>query len=261
MSEEVEQLDDEFIPKIRKKRGRPKNENYLGWEEARAFMRGEMIPSRGKFFEWWDRNKPKAIPRFPYRVYQEEWTSWNDFLGTNNKFNEKIGTKWRPFLEATSWAIKLGLKSQVEWMEYCKQENLLPADIPARPDLVYDDWRGWTHWLGNRPVEAIQARQEIAKKIQVYYIVQYPDVPGNILTFGVDPAGLTSFKARWEHEKFIIVRMFWYEPEKADKIRRIVEALSSPYLGDERQRLVPNVWEIAYYLQMEMDQITRKDVA
>lgn len=260
MSNVDEQLD-EVVPKTPKKRGRPKNQNYLSWEEARTHMRSELIPSRGKYFEWWDRNKPKTIPRFPYRVYKDEWTSWNDFLGTNNKFNEKIGTRWRPFLEATSWALKLGLKSQSEWMEYCKQEELLPDDIPARPDLVYEEWRGWPHWLGNRPVEAIQSHQEVAKKIQVYYIIQYPDVPGNVLTFGIDPTGLTSFKARWEQEKFHIVRMFWYDPAKADKIRRVVEALSSPYLGDETQRLVPNVWEIVYYLQMELDQITRKDVA
>ena len=58
----------------KKKRGRPKNENYLPWDEARAFIRDELLPSRGKFFEWWDRNKPKAIPRFPYRVYKE-WTT------------------------------------------------------------------------------------------------------------------------------------------------------------------------------------------
>lgn len=244
----------------KKKRGRPKNENYLSWDEARAHMRSELIPSRGKFFEWWERNKPKTIPRFPYRVYQEEWTSWNDFLGTNNKFNEKIGTKWRPFLEAVSWAIKLGLKSQAEWMEYCKQEEGLPADIPARPDLVYDEWRGWPHWLGNRPVEAIQARKEIAQNIQVFYIVQYPDVPQNILSFGIESAGITSFKSRWEHEKFNIVRMFWYDPTKAAKINKIIDALSSPYLGSDTQRLVPNVWEIVYYLQMEMQQITNKDV-
>lgn len=246
--------------KDKKRRGRPKNQNYLTWEEAREFMRNEMIPSRGKYFEWWDRNKPKTIPRFPYRVYQDEWTSWNDFLNTDNKFNEKVGTKWRPFLEATSWAIKIGLKSQSDWMEYCKQEGALPVDVPARPDLVYDDWRSWSHWLGNRPVEALQSRQEIAAKTQIYYIIRYSSVPENVLTFGVHSDGLTSFKTRWEEEKFTILRMFWYDPEKANRINTIVEKLSSPYMGDDSQRLVPNMWEVVYYLQGEMDQITHRDV-
>lgn len=243
----------------KKKRGRPKNQNYLSWDEARSHMRSEMIPSRGKYFEWWDRNKPKTIPRFPYRVYQEEWTSWNDFLGTNNKFNEKVGTKWRPFLEAVSWAIKRGLKSQNEWMEFCKQEGLLPEDIPARPDLVYEEWRGWPHWLGSRPTELVQAQQEI-KKTHIYYIIHTADAPLNVLTFGIDPNGLTSFKHRWEDEKFEIVRMYWWDSDKSERVQKIVRALSSSMYDDETRRIVPNTWELLYYLGMELQQITAKDV-
>lgn len=254
-------IDDTSSTQEKKRRGRPKNEHYLSWEEAREFMRSELIPSRGKFFEWWDRNKPKTIPRFPYRVYQTEWTSWNDFLGTDNKFNEKIGTKWRPYLEAVAWSSKLSLKSQTEWMEFCKLEGRLPDDIPARPDLVYDDWRSWTHWLGNRQAEAAQTRQELAQKVQVYYIIHQPDVPQNVLEFGIEPTGPAAFKQRWQAVNFDIVRMFWYDPEKAPIIKRIVEALSTPYMGDERQRIVPNVWEIVYHMQMHLETITSKDVS
>lgn len=247
-----------------KPRGRPKNANYLPWAEAREFVRGEMLPSRGKFFEWWDRNKPKTIPRFPYRVYtaEGEFTSWNDFLGTNNKFNDKIGIKWRPFLEATAWAIKLGLKSQDEWMEYCRQEESgVPKDIPARPDLVYDEWRSWSHWLGSRPAQKIEAQQEIAKKIQVFYIIHEAEQTAqNVLKFGVEPAGLTSMKARWEDQQFTIVKMFWYDPTKSAVINQIIEAFSRPYQGNNSERIVPNVWEIVYHLQMHLDQITPKDV-
>ena len=70
-----ETIDDNYEPagpeastKEKKRRGRPRNENYLSFEEARDHVRNELIPSRGKFFEWWDRNKPKSIPRFPYLV-------------------------------------------------------------------------------------------------------------------------------------------------------------------------------------------------
>jgi hypothetical protein len=251
-------LDEVHHPKKdSKKRGRPKNVHYLSWNEAREAMRSEMLPSRGKFFDWWDRNKPKVIPRFPYRVYQEEWTSWNDFLGTNNKFNDKVGIKWRPMVEANAWSIKHGLKSQSEWLEFCRIEGNLPEDIPARPDLVYDEWRSWGHWLGNRPVEAIEAKQEIAQKVHIYYIIHESDVPGNVLTFGIEPGGQSVLKARWETERFDVVRMFWYDHSKADIIKQIVESLSSPYTGYERQRIVPNVWEIVWHLQMHLEMITR----
>ncbi|TFG96310.1 hypothetical protein E4H12_11380, partial [Candidatus Thorarchaeota archaeon] len=195
-----EQIDTHIAEKqaAKKKRGRPKNENYLPWGEAREFMRGEMIPSRGKFFEWWSRNKPKAIPRFPYRVYKE-WVSWNDFLGTDNKFNEKVGRSWRQLDEASMWVHKLKLGSQAQWMDWCKEVGNLPVDIPARPDLVYDKWRSWKHWLGSKTVEAVEAKQQ-AQRHAVYYIVHESDVPINVFTYGTDNGGLSALKERWERE-------------------------------------------------------------
>lgn len=258
MSEEIEKTEEEIDAEIAerkasgKKRGRPKNENYLNWEEAREFIRSEMIPSRGKFFEWWERNKPKSIPRFPYRVYQAEWTSWNDFLGTNNKFNEKIGTRWRPLLEATNYVHSLKLKSQNEWMDFCKEEGLLPEDIPARPDLVYDTWRSWGHWLGNRPVEAIQAKSD-AQKTRLYYIIHEQHVPGNVYTFGIEPNGVSGLKARWENQKFDVIKMFWYESDKGELINKIVTSLSTPYGEYERERIVPNVWELLWHLSLHLE--------
>jgi len=251
-------LDDEQVADEHtstKRRGRPKNEHYLPWAEAREFIQSELIPSRGKFFEWWDRNKPKAIPRFPYRVYQAEWVSWNDFLGTSNKFNDKIGTRWRPLLEATGWALKLNLKTQTEWMEFCRVDGNLPADIPARPDLVYDGWRSWGHWLGNKPIAAIESHREVVQLTQVYYIIRNVESPGNVLVFGVEQAGLSAMKQWWELEQFEIVRLFWWDPSKAPTVNSIVNALSSPYKGDDRERLVPNVWEVIYYLEMELDRV------
>lgn len=261
MSDLHEPFDDEEVvePKAKKKRGRPKNENYIPWGEARDFIRGEMIPSRGKFFEWWDRNKPKAIPRFPYRVYKDEWTSWNDFLGTDNKFNEKIGTKWRPITEATTFTHSLGLKSQQEWMDWCRIDDNLPKDIPARPDLVYDEWRSWGHWLGNRPVQAIEAKKEAAKT-HVYYLIHEQDTPQNIVLVGIEPGGLSAMKERWERERFDIIKLFWYDQEKSVEIKKIVDALSSPYRDYASQRLVPNVWEIVYHLQMVLEIVTKEQM-
>jgi len=209
-------IDDNYEPpgpeastKEKKRRGRPRNENYLSFDEAREFVRSELLPSRGKFFEWWDRNKPKAIPRFPYRVYPE-WISWNDFLGTNNKFNDKIGTKWRSIEEACVWVHTLKVSSFNEWMEYCRTHEL-PEDIPARPDLVYDGWRSWNHWLGNRPVEAIEAKMD-PQKIQVFYIIHEPGTPANVFTFGVEPMGITALKQRHEQDPFTVIRLFWHDP-------------------------------------------------
>jgi hypothetical protein len=244
----------EVLPKAdRPKSGRPKSTNYIPYKEAREFMIGEMIPSRNKFLEWWDRNKPKAIPRFPYRVYGDEWIGWNDFLGNDNEFGLRVGKSWRPLEEAVVWVHKLKIESYTKWMEYAKT-GALPDDIPARPDLIYSTWKTWMHWLGNRPMEALAVAKE-AQKLQIYYIIHEQGVPENVFTFGVETMGQTALKERWEREKFDIVRLFWHEADKTDKIKKLVEGMSSTYLGLDKQRICPNVWEINYYLELTLQRI------
>jgi hypothetical protein len=242
-----------YLPPVQKQRGRPKNENYIPYLEAREFMLGELIPSRKKYMEWWDRNKPKAIPRFPYRVYQDDWTSWNDFLGTNNTFGLRVGKAWRPLEEAASWVHKLKIESYAKWMAYAK-ENTLPVDIPARPDLVYAGWKTWMHWLGNRPIEVLNVARE-AQRNQIYYVIHETGVPENIITFGLETMGQSAFKERWERDKFTIVRLFWYDAEQADQLKKLIDNCSTPYLGSNNQRTCTNMWEIIYYMELLLSRI------
>jgi len=263
-------IDDDYEPKEKdpskrdlppKAKGRPKNLNFLSFEDAKEFIREELIPSRSKYDEWWDRNKPKALPRFPYRVYIKNWISWNDFLGTDNSFNSKKRIIYRSLDDAIRWVHTLNIRSYKEWMEYCKSPgNEKPEDIPSRPELVYDNWRSWGHWLGNKVQPALEAQLQAAQNSQVYFIIRTLDVPQNVITYGVDPNGVTSFKSRWERDKFDIIAMFWNDPLRAPVLKQIVEAFSTPYLGQSSQRITPNVYEIVTRLQQQLRQITHKDV-
>ncbi|MGZ8924306.1 MAG: hypothetical protein ACXW2E_00350 [Nitrososphaeraceae archaeon] len=253
--EEIQNLDEPiFVAPPKPTRKRPSVEKYLSYEDAKEFVRGEMIPSRKKYHEWWDRHKPKAVPKFPYRTYRE-WTSWNDFLGTSNHFGIKAARSWRNMEEAALWVHRLRLENYVSWMAYCKI-NKLPVDIPTRPDLVYKKWKSWNHWLGNKPVEALQAVRD-AQKLHIYFIVHEKGVPENVFTFGVDTIGPSNFKERWQHEKFDIIKLFWYDAEKVTTIDHIVTTFSTPYLANDKQRICPNVWEILWYLSMNLDLITK----
>jgi len=236
-----------LLPK--KQKGRPKNENYLPYAEAREVMLKELLHSRSAFEHWWEREKPKTIPRFPYRVYKD-WVSWNDFLGTNNEFRTGAKT-WRPFKEAIQFVHSLRLTSQREWLEYCKEHSeTVPEDIPRRPDVVYNQWTSWAHWLGNKPIEVIAAAKEREKVSNaVYYIIHEQGVPGNVITYGVEPTGITALKDWWEHDKYDVIGMFQYEQDKGTMIKQLVESMSTPYLGEERQRITPNVWQIVETLQ------------
>lgn len=235
-------------PPVKKKAGRKPNSNYIPFEDARELVHNELLHSRGAYEMWWDRNKPKAIPRFPYRVYKE-WVSWNDFLGTNNEFRQPV-RNWRPMEEAIHYVHGLRLTSQREWLEFCRDNAAdVPEDIPKRPDVVYSKWVSWNHWLGNKPVEAIQAKVEAAK-IGVFYIIHEQGVPDNVITYGLEPKGLTTLKEWWDRDKFDVIKTFWHEPDRAATVQQVIEAFSSPYLGDNKQRITPNVWQIVEQLQM-----------
>jgi len=246
----------EHTPPTTHKRGKGKNPNFMSFADAKEFIQNEMIPSRGKFEEWFNRNLPKSIPKYPYRVYIEEWVSWNDFLGTSNSWNTKRNTTYRPLLEAAQWVNKKKIPSYKEWLVWCKIPGNLPEDIPARPDLVYPQWRSWKHWLGNTTIDALQVQQEQVYT-QVLYVLREGDMPENVLTVGIEPNGLTALKEKWIKEKFEVVKVFWYDPDKASDITQIIDALSTPYLGSDRHRITSHPYEIVWQLSNLVRTITK----
>ena len=243
--------------KIKNKGGRPKSTKYLPFEECRQLVRSELLPSKGKYQEWHDRNQPQQIPKYPYRVYTApgEWSSWNDWLGNSNTFNVRIGTKWLTLIEATKYVHTLNLKSFAEWMEYCKTGKLLDT-IPKRPELTYNDWISWPKFLGNTPAERIEVIKE-AQKTQVYYITHEIGAPENVFSFGVEQLGISGMKDRYSRGNIHIMKMFWYNPEKGALIKQAVEALSTPYMGQATQRIVPNVYQIIEIIQFHFDAVGR----
>ena len=187
----------------------------IPFEEARELIRKECIGSRKQYNEWHKSNKPKKIPRFPNRAYAEQWEGWNDFLGNDNSFDNKPKA-YRPFAEAIAWAHRLGLKGFEEWLNYVKENReTFPKDIPTRPDVVYDDWLSWMHWLGNRPREKVEAAQKVERESSIFYCIQekqYAD-QGTIFTFGIEKGGVSALKENWEMTKsFQVVRLFRHDP-------------------------------------------------
>jgi superfamily II DNA or RNA helicase len=119
---------------------------YRSFNKARAFVRNLGLKSHS---EWSDHCKsgkrPADIPAAPDSKYADAgWLGWGDWLGTG---------QYRSFKKARAFARKLGLKSQDEWIEYCKSGKK-PADIPARPYLKYAEagWSGMGDWLGTGAV-------------------------------------------------------------------------------------------------------------
>jgi len=229
----------------------------IPFDEAREFIRTQCIGSRKQYTEWHKANKPKQIPRYPNRAYGEEWDGWNDFLGTDNKF-DNTKKKWRPISEAIAWVHQLQLDGEKEWLAYCKENReTMPQDIPTRPDIVYNDWRSWMHWLGNRIPEKIEAQQEISQSSTIFYVMQEKEFANHstIFTFGIERGGVSGLKDQWQMTKdFYVIKMFEYDGNKMEDVQKVIDTMSTGYYGSNKIRICPNinelVWEIANYLEI-----------
>lgn len=75
--------------------------------------------------------------------------------------------KYRSYLKARGFALKLGLKNRYEWAVYCAIENLKPNDIPLNPDEIYKQWNGWENWLGSCEEVQYLSFQEAREKVRL----------------------------------------------------------------------------------------------
>ena len=120
------------------------NQKFVSFEEAREFVIKLGLKGQKEWREYSKSNKkPNNIPSTPDKTYKNKgWTNWGDFLGTGNA---TPGTQvWIPFEEARKFAIKLGLKGQKEWREYCNSGKK-PNNIPYCPFRTYKN-KGWINW-------------------------------------------------------------------------------------------------------------------
>jgi superfamily II DNA or RNA helicase len=122
---------------------------YRPLEGARAYVHGLGLKS---FTEWLDYcksgKKPDDIASNPNITYAETgWAGYGDWLGTGRVSN--LRRQFRPFESARAFVRDLGLKSQAEWLDYCKSGKK-PDDIPAVPEQTYAEmgWVGMGDWLG-----------------------------------------------------------------------------------------------------------------
>ena len=113
-------------------------------EEWRQFCKGQM-PDKGTL--------PSDIPQIPHSAYRESgWISNGDWLGTG--IIAPQFRAYRSFEEARSFARRLDLKTNTEWVKFCRGENpgkgTLPEDVPAKPDRAFKGkgWKNWGDWLG-----------------------------------------------------------------------------------------------------------------
>lgn len=147
--------------------------------EARTFARSLKLASQSA---WWafvhgeratQERLPEDVPMTPYEVYGKSgWTSWGDFLGTDNPARHLI--EYRPFKRARAYVRALGLANASEWKAFCAKRignrRVLPPDIPSAPYSVYAEhgWVSFGDWLGNDRVHASKLEYRTFEKARAF---------------------------------------------------------------------------------------------
>lgn len=118
--------------------------NYISYVNARRINTNLGFNSQNEYRKWITKHTEYNMPVDAYHVYskRDEWVSWSDYLGTENRRGE-----WYPFKYSKSIVKKLHLKSHMEWVNYVSKHNIY--NTPTNPNQVYkDEWISWGDWLG-----------------------------------------------------------------------------------------------------------------
>lgn len=129
--------------------GKKGKNDFYTFEEAKNQVRRLKFNSVAEWTEFIRINYNEFnFPKIPNQFYKNKgWLDWGDFLGTG--FIASKNRHYMSYDEAKKIVKTYKLKSQKEWLEYCKKPDF-PNDIPKSPAVVYKG-QGWVNmfdWLG-----------------------------------------------------------------------------------------------------------------
>jgi hypothetical protein len=110
-------------------------QEWMSFKEAREYVRSLGLKSTTEYKKIREDNKlPINIPGNPRKVYEKDWISIGDWLGTG-KVADNL-KNYRNFEEAREYIRSLNLSSGSDYLKLWR-ENKLPDDFPAKPEKTY----------------------------------------------------------------------------------------------------------------------------
>ena len=134
--------------------------SFWNYENARAFVKKLGLKGRSDWQSYCaSGEKPPQLPSHLHKIYKSNWYGYADFFGNGDKSPRLTG--YRSFDDAKKFAQSLGLKTYIEWINYCKTDKK-PADIPREIATYYkNEWKGVGDFLGTGKV-AYQNREYLS---------------------------------------------------------------------------------------------------
>lgn len=212
--------------------GKYNKARYVSYEIAKTIVQEwGTITSRSKYWKWYDKEKPKHIPKYPNRAYPE-WVSWNDFLGVDNSFEKELNRKrklTRPFWESVRWVqAQRYEKADDYFAAYDKGE--VPDDIPKHPEAFYDEWQGWGVFLGTNIRSRVMSKSE---DLGILCICNIHNMAGNMFEVVVDPDGVASMQARLQGRSDLrALKAYYFRKEDEPVVQQILAAHASNQGGN-----------------------------
>ena len=228
---------------------------YPPYEIAKYVVQNEAkVQSRAEYYYWHRTNKITHLPSAPIRFYKDEWQGWGDFLGTGNIFAPTVADDVSdclvPFWDAARWVQSLGLKNQVEWREYYKN-NPLPKGIPKNPAKWYPEhWeprKGWDIWLGR---DSLRSKESIVNKVEVEQkaaatklVVLFWDKqdPNNVFTIYHTTSLIKVREMFQDNTQRVFLACYDLTlPQDLETFHNRIQASTTNWYGEEAKRLTPN---------------------
>lgn len=123
--------------------GRKANQDkkFLPFKKAKIIVQSLKLKNQKEFQKASIEKKlPKGITSAPWKIYEKEFTSWPDWLGTDRIANQTKSKNWLSWSEAKTLYRKIkienNLKNLEDWENYVKTHKL-PKGLSAYPRDVY----------------------------------------------------------------------------------------------------------------------------
>jgi very-short-patch-repair endonuclease len=114
------------------KKDRKRRKEYINYTNAKEIVHKMNLKSQKEWYKLCKENKiQKDIPKTPNSYYDNDWISWNDWLGHNITTNKKFIS----YKKAKEHLFNIGLTSLQEYNDYLIDNNI--DFLPLQPQSYY----------------------------------------------------------------------------------------------------------------------------